>query len=202
VGRPKDPEPKVRADVLAAALDLFASNGYDATSVQQIVERAGVTKGALYHYFAAKEDILVEIYSTVFAERLAALTAIVDKGNDPEWTLRAIIDDVVVGAAAIAKQSAVLAQESSRMDQARWSSLQDSWRRYQEIVREVIRTGQSEGVFTSVASPEVASWAVFGVTNSMHTWFRPDGPKTAKDIASEVADLVISGLQPREGEHK
>lgn len=202
MGRPKDPEPKVRADVLAAALDLFASNGYDATSVQQIVERAGVTKGALYHYFAAKEDILVEIYSTVFAERLAALDAIVSQGWEPVETLRAIIDDVVVGAATIAKQSAVLAQESYRMDQARWSSLQDNWRRYQQVVRDVIRSGQSQGVFTSVASPEVASWAIFGVSNSMHTWFRPDGPKTAKDIATEVADLVIFGLQPHEGDIK
>jgi AcrR family transcriptional regulator len=197
MARTKDPEPKVRAEVLAAALDLFASNGYDATSVQQIVERAGVTKGALYHYFAAKEDILVEIYSTVFVERLAALEAIVERDDDPLVTLRAIIEDVVTGAAAIAKQTAVLAQESSRMDQARWASLQDGWRRYQEVVRDVIRAGQTRGVFSPAASPEVASWAIFGVTNSMHTWFRADGPKTPGDIANEVAELVLSGLQPR-----
>ena len=148
------------------------------------------------------EDILVEIYSTVFAKRLAAVETIVGQGRDPEWTLRAVICEVIVGAAAIAKQSAVLAQESSRMDQERWSSLQDNWRRYQETVRDVIRRGQADGVFSTLASPEVASWAIFGVSSSLHTWFRPDGPKTANDIATEVTDLVLSGLQPREGAKK
>ena len=68
-------------------MDLFAANGYDGTSVQQIVERAGVTKGALYHYFTAKEDILLEIYTTVFDEQMAALDDIVAMERDPEWTL-------------------------------------------------------------------------------------------------------------------
>jgi AcrR family transcriptional regulator len=195
--RAKAPDQTVRKQVLAAAVDLFAANGYDGTSVQQIVERAGVTKGALYHYFTAKEDILLEIYTTVFDEQMAALDDIIAMNREPEWTLREIIHSLIGVTAANVKVSAVFSREATRMDQTRWAALQDRWRGYQESVRAVIRRGQSDGSFATVASPEMASWAIFGVTTSLHTWYRPDGPKTPQQLATELSDLVLAGLAPR-----
>jgi len=193
----KTPDQTVRKQVLAAAVDLFAASGYDGTSVQQIVERAGVTKGALYHYFTAKEDILLEIYTTVFDEQMAALDHIIAMDREPEWTLREIIHSLIAVTAANVKVSAVFSREATRMDQTRWAALQDRWRGYQESVRAVIRRGQSDGSFATVASPEMASWAIFGVTTSLHTWYRPDGPKTPQQLATELSDLVLAGLAPR-----
>ena len=195
--RAKAPDQTVRKQVLTAAVDLFAANGYDGTSVQQIVERAGVTKGALYHYFTAKEDILLEIYTTVFDEQMAALDHIIAMNREPEWTLREIIHSLIGVTAANVKVSAVFSREATRMDQTRWAALQDRWRGYQESVRAVIRRGQSDGSFATVASPEMASWAIFGVTTSLHTWYRPDGPKTPQQLATELSDLVLAGLAPR-----
>ena len=195
--RAKAPDQTVRKQVLAAAVDLFAANGYDGTSVQQIVERAGVTKGALYHYFTAKEDILLEIYTTVFDEQMAALDDIIAMNREPEWTLREIIHSLIAVTAANVKVSAVFSREATRMDQTRWAALQDRWRGYQESVRAVIRRGQSDGSFATVASPEMASWAIFGVTTSLHTWYRTDGPKTPQQLATELSDLVLAGLAPR-----
>jgi len=195
--RAKAPDQTVRKQVLTAAVDLFAANGYDGTSVQQIVERAGVTKGALYHYFTAKEDILLEIYTTVFDEQMAALDDIIAMNREPEWTLREIIHSLIAVTAANVKVSAVFSREATRMDQIRWAALQDRWRGYQESVRAVIRRGQSDGSFATVASPEMASWAIFGVTTSLHTWYRPDGPKTPQQLATELSDLVLAGLAPR-----
>ena len=52
----------VADEVTRAAVELFAAQGYANTSVQQIVEAAGVTKGAMYHYFESKDDLLFAIY--------------------------------------------------------------------------------------------------------------------------------------------
>jgi AcrR family transcriptional regulator len=183
--------------ILEAALDLFAEKGYDATGVQEIVATAGVTKGALYHHFAAKEDILFEIYGSVFAQQLAELDAILAHGMDPVWTLRAVIENIVVSTAASAKAAAVFSREVSRLDQVRYKELQSDWRRYQDSVRALIRHAQADGIFATAASPEIISWAIFGVTTSLHTWYRPDGPKSAGDIAHELADLVLAGLDPK-----
>jgi AcrR family transcriptional regulator len=60
--------------LVAAARELFAADGYAATSLEAVVERAGVTKGALYHHFAGKR----ELFAAVFAaeqERLSERVA-------------------------------------------------------------------------------------------------------------------------------
>ena len=183
-----------RALILEAAVDLFAEQGYDATPVQQIVEKAGVTKGALYHHFSAKEDILFHIYSDEFAEQLAELDRILAEGRPPEPTLRAVIHSIVTGTAKAAKAAAVFSHEVGRMSPEHYREQQAEWRRYQDSVRDVIAKGQADGVFATTASPHIISWAVFGVTNSMHTWFQPAGPKTAAEFAAELADLIMHGL--------
>src|SRR5262245_44606447 len=64
--------------LLEAATRLFAEKGFESTSVQEVVEAAGVTKGAMYHYFGSKDDLLYEIYHRVLSvqtERLEKLFA-------------------------------------------------------------------------------------------------------------------------------
>jgi AcrR family transcriptional regulator len=60
------------ADILAAARRLFASAGFDATSIDDIAARAGVAKGAVYHHFDSKEAIFTRVLEDVQAE-IAAL---------------------------------------------------------------------------------------------------------------------------------
>ncbi|HEY1833098.1 MAG TPA: TetR/AcrR family transcriptional regulator [Solirubrobacteraceae bacterium] len=54
-----------RAKLLRAARVLFAKHGYAAVGTEQIVRRAGVTRGALYHQFPAKEDLFLAVYEEV-----------------------------------------------------------------------------------------------------------------------------------------
>ena len=65
------PVPARRDELLDVAQRLFASNGYDGTSVNQIIAELGVSKGAFYHYFTSKED-LVEALACRFAKATAA----------------------------------------------------------------------------------------------------------------------------------
>jgi AcrR family transcriptional regulator len=60
-----------REEFLDTAQSLFASQGYDGTSVNQIIAELGVSKGAFYHYFKSKED-LVEALACRFAQTVAA----------------------------------------------------------------------------------------------------------------------------------
>lgn len=67
-------EPGARERLVAAAVDLFAEQGYDATTVTQIAERAGVTKSTFFRYFPDKRELLVagqETLSRLLAEGIA-----------------------------------------------------------------------------------------------------------------------------------
>ncbi|HEU4540544.1 MAG TPA: TetR/AcrR family transcriptional regulator [Jiangellaceae bacterium] len=193
-GRP--PNPQLRARILSAALELFAERGYDATSVNQVVIRAGVTKGALYHYFAAKEDLLYEIYRGLLDQQLADLDRICAEEPDPSHALRAVIRDLVVSTIRYRRAVTVFSRESARLSPERWHALQRDWRRYQEVVRGLIRDAQRRGTFNAVASPELVSWMIFGLTTGLPSWYRPDGPKSPSDIADEASEFVLAALSP------
>ena len=82
---------RVADDLRRAAVELFAEQGYATTSVQQIVDAAGVTKGAMYHYFASKDDLLFGIYDSLLTLQKAHLDEIVARGGDVDEILLSLI---------------------------------------------------------------------------------------------------------------
>jgi len=57
-----------RASLVAAAREFFGSRGFAETSLDDVVARARVTKGALYHHFSGKEDLFAAVYEQVLRE--------------------------------------------------------------------------------------------------------------------------------------
>ncbi len=75
-----------REEILEAALDLFAVNGYEATSISQLADAVGIRKASLYSHFAGKQDILDTVVETVlkgYADRSIFVRA---DWDDPEFT--------------------------------------------------------------------------------------------------------------------
>ncbi|WP_410537948.1 ScbR family autoregulator-binding transcription factor [Streptomyces sp. KL2] len=60
---------RTRREVLEAAAEVFAERGYAATTISEILSRAGVTKGALYFHFASKEELLRGVLEEQFTEK-------------------------------------------------------------------------------------------------------------------------------------
>lgn len=85
-------------DLMSAAAALFVANGIEATTVNDIVAKAGVGKGTFYHYFATKEDVILalrERFSRDFTEQVAQVVAVAPtddhRGRFAAW-LRGTID--------------------------------------------------------------------------------------------------------------
>jgi AcrR family transcriptional regulator len=74
--------------ILQAAEDLFYERGFDATGVDAIAERAGITGGAIYRHFASKDEILGVLFDHVIDAALEQLPTMAD---DPDDDLRALI---------------------------------------------------------------------------------------------------------------
>lgn len=58
---------RTRSAILDAATELFTEHGYAATTIADILAAAGVSRGALYHHFQAKEDVFAAVYAEVSA---------------------------------------------------------------------------------------------------------------------------------------
>ena len=88
------PRTDTRSRVQEVALELFAEQGYEKTSLREIAERLGVTKAALYYHFKSKEDIVHSFTDDYFSE----LDALVDWAKEQprgEENRREILDRYV-----------------------------------------------------------------------------------------------------------
>ena len=77
-----------RAALLDAGRDLFAAKGFAGAGREEIVERAGVTRGAMYHHFASKEDLFRAVYERCEEEVLDQVMAAAAGAGDPKEMLR------------------------------------------------------------------------------------------------------------------
>ncbi len=187
-------EAGTRERIVAAAVSLFAEQGFDATSVNQVVARAGVAKGALYHHFASKDDLLYEVYRELVDRQLAGLTEILARGLPPADALRELITDLVVTTAARAGEAKVFFREGHRLGDANQARVRGARRGIHDAVTELVRAAQASGEFRRVASPEMVTFTIFGVINELPVWYRPDGPKPPVELAAELSDLILAAL--------
>jgi len=192
--RPKSAPAGTRERIVAAAVSLFAEQGFDATSVNQVVTRAGVAKGALYHHFASKDDLLYEVYRELVDRQLAGLTEILDRGLPPAEALRELIGDLVATTAASLREAKVFSRESHRLGDANQARVRSARRGIHDAVTDLVRSAQASGEFARVASPEMISFTIFGVINELPVWYRPDGPKQPAEIAAELSSLILAAL--------
>jgi AcrR family transcriptional regulator len=85
----------VRGELVLVAVDLFLAQGYEATTVDQIAEAAGLSRRSFFRYFASKDDVLTQTFAAAGSEMAAELQA--RPTDEPPWVaLRAAFEPLVV----------------------------------------------------------------------------------------------------------
>ncbi|HEY2043202.1 MAG TPA: TetR/AcrR family transcriptional regulator [Jatrophihabitans sp.] len=183
-----------RGRIVAAAVALFAEQGYDATSVNEIVQKAAVAKGALYHHFASKDDLLYEVYRELVDRQLAGMKKIQALNLPPAETLRELIRDMVVSTAESAAEAKVFFREGHRLTDSNQARVRRSRRTIHDTFIRLVRDAQADNVFAQVASAEMVTFTIFGVINELPIWYRANGPKRPEAIAEELSGLILAAL--------
>jgi len=86
-----------REQILTSALHLFATKGLAATKVTDIAAAAGMSQGLMYHYFAAKEEIFVELIRSSFARLIEACTLLEELPLPPAEKIKLAITELLQG---------------------------------------------------------------------------------------------------------
>ena len=135
-----------RQRLLRAALELFTSNGYRATTTPEIAERAGVAEGTIYRHFSSKEHLLNEVYRA--AHRWASgLVAETDGPHPPQERLQRIGRRLLEGAERdpAAARMLLLTRDEPQLDERS----RDAAREFRAALQQVIAAGKSDGVVRS-----------------------------------------------------
>jgi methylmalonyl-CoA mutase N-terminal domain/subunit len=147
---PVDLTPKgdaLRDRVFEAALGLFAEKGYHATSVDEILREAGVSKGGFYHHFKSKEDVLYAIKET-FADYVRRGILEID-GNDasPSEKIRAVIRMLLGIIAQHRSHIVIFVQENGTLGPDRVAAIRSRHAASDHLVRSMVEAGVAEGEF-------------------------------------------------------
>ncbi|MER6057193.1 MULTISPECIES: TetR family transcriptional regulator [Streptomyces] len=193
-GNPEGDGTPVPRRLLAAATRLFADQGYDRTSVQEIVEAAGVTKGALYHYFGSKEDLLQEVYARLLRLQQERLDMYAGSQEPVGERLRAAAADVVVTTIENLDDASIFFRSMHQLSPEKNKQVRAERRRYHERFRALVEEGQRAGVFTRDIPADLVVDYHFGSVHHLSTWYRPDGPLTPQQVATHLADLLLRAL--------
>lgn len=181
-----------RDQILARAAQLFATQGFPGTSMNQVAKACGVSKPTLYHYVRDKYQLLFEIADNHVA-RLSALVAQVNRQRlAPRERLRELILRFVEAYADAQAAHRVLTEDVRFLEPADRERLLDAQRQVVAAFAAAVAAVRPDLRAARLHKP--LAMLLFGMINWMFTWLRPDGRLTHADMAPLVADLFLGGL--------
>ncbi|RKQ94847.1 TetR family transcriptional regulator [Mycolicibacterium mucogenicum 261Sha1.1M5] len=186
---------QVVSDVIRAAVELFAERGYANTSVQDIVDAAGVTKGAMYHYFESKDDLLFGIYDRVLSLQQSHLDAIVGEGGDVDDVLRAVCVDVLETSIEYLAEGTVFFRSMDMLSEPRRKEVVRRRRAYNDEFAALVRQGQREGNYRDDIPVPVLIAHFFSDVHYLSHWYSEESPEDRTLAAVQITDLFMSSLR-------
>jgi len=198
--RRKDARP---AEILAAALDVFAERGFAAAKLDEVAERAGVSKGTLYLYFESKDELFRSVVRSLLVPNLAAAErAMAESKGSAAELLRGVIltfGKIIVTTKLGAIPKLIIAESATFPDLAKFY--------YDEVISRglrfiggLIKRGVESGEFRPIA-PEEFLPSLFGPFLVLSVWkhsFEPAGVLAlpTERVLANHADFLLRALAP------
>lgn len=181
-----------REDVIRIAVEEFNARGYEATSMGTLAERLGLSKSAIYHHIASKEEILVEATDKALAELKAVMDDALAESDDPLEQLRLLIG----GTTLVLCQFPAYVRLLLRLRGNTEVELEIMARRrlLTRALVDVVSRAQAEGSLRSDLEAGVVARLIFGMINSIVEWYQPGGKYAPEDLAELTPQMIFDGI--------
>jgi AcrR family transcriptional regulator len=182
--------------LLDVAVAVFNERGYEATSMDELALRLGITKSAIYHHVPSK----VELLRLALDRALDALSAVTEQPGARSGRAIDRLEHVVRGSVRVLADElpfvTLLVRVRGNSDVER-AALQRR-REFDRFVTDLVRAAEEEGDVRPDVDPAVTSRLLFGTVNSLTEWYRPSGGLAAEDLADALVATTFDGLRTAE----
>jgi AcrR family transcriptional regulator len=178
-----------RAELLEAAVRVFARKGFHQSRVGDIAEEAGVAHGLLYHYFRSKDEVLETIFRETWTQLVADTRRIEMAGVPLREQLRRFAR-IYLGSWLVTPELVrVLVREVARSPEV--GDRVDEIRGLFQALQRIIEAGRDRGEVRVDVDAQVAAWAVYGALEEILTgWVLGQLPGEEEDVERAVATVV------------
>ena len=186
-----------KGKIISAAWELFYEQGYDDTTVEEIIERSGTSKGSFYHYFDGK-DALLSSLSFLFDEEYARLQQELDPDMDA-WdkllhlnrALFAMIDSRISMELLARLLSSQLITKGNK-------HLLDHDRLYFKYLRQIVREGQDRGQITdALTANEIVKLYALTERSLMYDWCLCGGEYSLTSYTEKMMPMFLGELRAK-----
>ena len=179
--------------LLDTAVALFNERGYEATSMDELAARLGVTKSAIYHHVPSK----VELLRLALDRALDGLFAVTEEPAATSGPAIGRLEHVVRGSVRVLTEQLPFVTLLLRLrgnSEVERTALHRR-REFDRVVTGLVSAAEQEGDVRPDVDPAVTSRLLFGTVNSLTEWYRPDRGLTADDLADAVVAITFAGLR-------
>jgi len=184
---------EIRESILVNAAELFAKKGYATTSIGDLATACKSSRGALYHYFESKEDILFQIINSHVDKLLSTIVEFNDLSLSAEANFRSLVKVMVVSNAGSQPKQIVLLNDLEQLDSKQQTIIVDVQRRIIGILTDTLVRLDNHNRLTT-ANSKAYTMMLLGMINYTFTWYDPKGSITPEEYAQMTADTFLLGF--------
>ena len=186
-----------RDQLIHAALVLFDTNGYPRTSVEDIVAKAKVTKGAFYHHFGSKEEVLEIIHNVYVESQIELCTRIISEDLNPREKLRELARATITNLNQYRAHVSVYMQDRRFLTDQRKKNVLEKRSEIDKLFNSIIEDGVRSGYFRTDVSPKLITFGIIGMYAWVINWWKPSGSLSLEQIADQYVDVLLDGLNKK-----
>lgn len=186
-----------RDQLIHAALVLFDTNGYPRTSVEDIVAKAKVTKGAFYHHFGSKEEVLEIIHNVYVESQIELCTRIISEDINPREKLRELARATITNLNQYRAHVSVYLQDRRFLTDQRKKNVLEKRSEIDKLFNSIIEDGVRSGYFRTDVSPKLITFGIIGMYAWVINWWKPSGSLSLEEIADQYVDVLLDGLNKK-----
>jgi AcrR family transcriptional regulator len=187
----ESPDPLAR--IIDSACMLFSERGYHRTSTQEIADRAGVTKGALFYHARYKDEALLQIHRNYFGNLQTSIAAVPSEGQEPAVVLADLILTYVSVNTRERDAVAVVSEERKYLPEHAHEEISAMKGIVHLSIERIVREGMWLGAFAT-EDAHVTTMIVVGMINSVHRWLKPKTGLDAEAVSRQIASLILYGI--------
>jgi TetR/AcrR family transcriptional regulator, fatty acid metabolism regulator protein len=190
----KKNKPKFK-QIIDAAVEVIAENGYHSSQVSKIAKKAGVADGTIYLYFKNKEDILVSLFQEKMGQFIEKIEQETTSKQSAEQKLLTLIKTHFEQLAADHHLAIVTQLELRQSNKELRQKINFVLKRYLNVIDQIVEEGVEEELFRDGLDRRLVRQMIFGTMDETVTnWVMKEQRYNIVDQAKEVHSLIIYGL--------
>lgn len=176
------------------SIRLFEKKGFSETSIQDIVDSIGVTKGTFYYYFSSKEELLMDIHLGYINNLLDHQERILNDDISCKQKLFEIVNMLISNIKTQGPAAKIFFREINNLNEERLSLVIPKRDKFRLNIENLILNGIKKGEFRAELNPHIITFGILGITNWSYQWFNPNGSASDREVAEIFVEMILEGI--------